>query len=131
MNALFWPDTGWAVGNPDLKPEKSVEYDSVIRKFFGNTGDIKMVVFEKISDDLIQWQEVRRGKWSPVNISKARVRGFETEGKLHLALMDLGVNYTFTDPEDETSDKQDTIRHKTSGKRFSLGLSGEGHDSRT
>jgi outer membrane cobalamin receptor len=117
MNALFWPDTGWAEGNPNLKPEKSVEYESVIRKFFGKTGDIKMVVFEKISDDLIQWQEVSPGKWSPVNISKARVRGFETEGRLHLALMDLGVNYTFTDPEDRTSDTKIRFgtRHQVKG----------------
>ena len=87
--------------------------------------------FEKISDDLIQWQEVSPGKWSPVNISKARVRGFETEGKLHLALMDLGVNYTFTDPEDRDIGQQDTIRHTTPGKRFSLGISDERYDSCT
>jgi len=117
MNALFWPDTGWAVGNPNLKPEKSVEYESVIRKFFGSKGDIRMVVFEKLSDNLIQWQEVSPGKWSPVNIAKARIRGFEAEGKLHLALMDLGVNYTFTDPEDETSDNKIRFgtRHQLKG----------------
>ena len=47
MNALFWPDTGWAVGNPDLKPEKSTEYEGSIQKFFSNAGDIRLVGFEK------------------------------------------------------------------------------------
>ncbi len=23
LNDLFWPNTGWAMGNPDLKSEKS------------------------------------------------------------------------------------------------------------
>ncbi|MFA6055509.1 MAG: TonB-dependent receptor [Thermodesulfovibrionales bacterium] len=126
MNALFWPDTGWAVGNPNLKPEKSIEYESVVRKFFGNTGDVKIVAFEKRSDDLIQWQEVSPGKWSPVNISKARVRGFETEGKLHLALMDIGVNYTFTDPEDRTSDSKIRFgtRHQIKGSLSAYPMKG-------
>ncbi len=117
MNALFWPDTGWAEGNPDLKPEKSIEYESAVRKLFGNTGYIKFVVFEKKSDNLIQWQEVGPGKWSPVNIARARIRGFETEGKLHLAFLDLGANYTFTDPEDRTTDGKIRFgtRHQVKG----------------
>ncbi len=111
MNALFWPDTGWAKGNPDLKPEKSIEYESTVRKFFGNTGDIKFVVFEKISDNLIQWQEISPFKWSPVNVARARIRGFETEGKLHLDVFDMGLSYTFMDPEDRTADSK--IRFST------------------
>ena len=111
MNALYWPDTDWAVGNPDLKPEKSTEYEINIQKFFGNTGIIKVVGFEKRAKDLIQWQEISSFKWSPVNVSKARIRGFETEGKLHLDILDLGLNYTFMDPEDRTAD--DKIRFST------------------
>jgi outer membrane cobalamin receptor len=113
MNALFWPDTDWAVGNPDLKPEKSTEYEINVQKFFGNTGHIKVVGFEKRSTDLIQWQapETNPFKWSPVNVSKARIRGFETEGKLHLDILDLGLSYTFMDPEDRTTD--DKIRFST------------------
>ncbi len=111
MNALYWPDTDWAVGNPDLKPEKSTEYEINVQKFFGNTGHIKVVGFEKRSTDLIQWQEISPFKWSPVNVSKARIRGFETEGKLHLDVFDLGLNYTFIDPEDRTAD--DKIRFST------------------
>jgi outer membrane cobalamin receptor len=111
MNALYWPDTDWAVGNPDLKPEKSTEYEINMQKFFGNTGHIKVVGFEKRSTDLIQWQEISPFKWSPVNVSKARIRGFETEGKLHFDVLDLGLSYTFMDPEDRTAD--DKIRFST------------------
>ncbi len=83
MNALYWPDTGWAVGNPDIKPEQSTEYEIVIQKIFGNTGNIKLVTFEKNSKNLIQWQEVSPGRWSPVNVSRARITGVETEEAPH------------------------------------------------
>jgi outer membrane cobalamin receptor len=111
MNALYWPDTDWAVGNPDLKPEKSTEYEINMQKFFDNKGFIKIIVFDKRANDLIQWQEISPFKWSPVNVSKARIRGFETEGKLHLDVFDLGLSYTFMDPEDRTTD--DKIRFST------------------
>jgi outer membrane cobalamin receptor len=117
MNALYWPDTDWAVGNPDLKPEKSTEYEINVQKFFGNTGHIKIVGFEKRANDLIQWQEISPFKWSPVNVSKARIRGFETEGKLHLDVLDLGLSYTFMDPEDRTADEKIrfSTRHQIKG----------------
>ncbi|MBM4136806.1 MAG: TonB-dependent receptor [Nitrospira sp.] len=103
MNALYWPDTGWAVGNPNLKPEQSTEYEGSIQKFFGNNGNIKLVAFEKKSKDLIQWQEISPWRWSPVNVAKARVRGVETEGKVHINAADVGLSYTFMDPEDRTT----------------------------
>ena len=117
MNALYWPDTGWAVGNPDLKPEKSTEYECIIRKFFGNTGDIRLVAFEKRSKDLIQWQEISPWVWSPVNVSKTRIRGFETEGKIHISRADVGLSYTFMDPQDITADKKIrfSTRHQIKG----------------
>ena len=117
MNALYWPDTGWAVGNPDLKPETSTEYECIFRKFFGNTGDIKLVVFEKRAKDLIQWQEISPGIWSPVNVSKTRIRGFETEGKIHINTADVGLSYTFMDPQDITADKKIrfSTRHQIKG----------------
>jgi len=116
MNALYWPDTGWAVGNPDLKPETSTEYECIFRKFFGNRGDIKLVAFEKRAEDLIQWQEIT-GIWSPVNVSKTRIRGFETEGKIHINRADVGLSYTFMDPQDITADKKIrfSTRHQIKG----------------
>jgi outer membrane cobalamin receptor len=117
MNALFWPDTGWAVGNPDLKPEKSTEYESSIQKFFGNTGDVRLVGFEKRVSDLIQWQENGQGKWSPVNVAKARIRGVEMGGKLSLKALDLRVSYTFMDPQDIMTGKKIrfSTRHQIKG----------------
>ncbi len=117
MNALYWPDTGWAVGNPDLKPEQSTEYEIVIQKFFGNTGNIKLVTFEKNSKNLIQWQEVSPGRWSPVNISRARITGVETEGRLRISAADIGLNYTFLDPEDRATGEKIrfTSRHQIKG----------------
>jgi outer membrane cobalamin receptor len=117
MNALYWPDTGWAVGNPNLKPEQSTEYETSIQKFFGNTGNVKIVAFEKRTTDLIQWQEVSPGIWSPVNVAKARIRGVETEGKIHINIVDIGLNYTFMDTKDITTGQKIrfTTRHQLKG----------------
>lgn len=117
MNALYWPDTGWAEGNPDLKPEKSTEFEVNINKFFGKIANIKAVGFIKQSKDLIQWQEISPFKWSPVNIAKTRVAGFETESSLHLDYLDIGLSYTFMDPQDRTSDKKIrfSTRHQIKG----------------
>jgi outer membrane cobalamin receptor len=117
MNALYWPDTGWAAGNPDLKPEKSTEYEAAIQKFFGNTATIKFVVFEKRSEDLIQWQETSPWRWTPVNIAKAKVTGFETEGKLHIKVIDFGLGYIFMDTKDLDSGEKIryTTRHQLKG----------------
>lgn len=117
MNALFWPDTGWAAGNPNLKPEKSTEYEGSIQKFFGNTGNVKLVAFEKKSKDLIQWQETSPWRWTPVNVTRARVRGLEAEGSLHLKASDMGISYTFLDTKDmETHQKiRYTSRHQLKG----------------
>lgn len=117
MNALYWPDTGWAVGNPNLKPEQSTEYEGCIQKFFANTGNVKLVAFEKRVKDLIQWQEISPWRWSPVNVAKARVRGFETEGKVHINAADVGLSYTFMDSEDRTTGQKIrfSTRHQIKG----------------
>lgn len=111
MNELYWPDTGWAVGNPNLKSEKSTEYEMILQKFFSDTGRIKFAAFKKDAKDLIEWQEISPWRWSPVNVSRAEIKGFETEGKLHLKEADFGLGYTFIDPEDLSTGKK--IRYKT------------------
>jgi len=117
MNALYWPDTGWAAGNPALKPEKSTEYEGSIQKFFGNAGNIKFVAFEKKSKDLIQWQETSPWRWTPVNVAEARITGFETEGGLHIKMADAGISYTFMDTKDITTGEKIrfTTRHQIKG----------------
>lgn len=117
MNALYWPDTGWAAGNPDLKPERSTEYEVNIQKFFGDTGNVKLVAFDKRSKDLIQWQETSPWRWTPVNVARARIKGFETEGKLHIKAADIGLSYTFMDTKDETTGQKIrfTTRHQLKG----------------
>ncbi len=120
MNALFWPDTGWAVGNPNLKPEKSTEYEGSLQKFFDTTGNVRLVGFEKRVSDLIQWQENSQGTWSPVNIARARIRGVEMGGKLSLQLFELRASYTFMDPQDTMTGKKIrfSTRHQVKGAAY-------------
>ncbi len=46
-----------------------------------------------------------------MNVSRARIRGFETEGKLHINIVDIGLSYTFMYPEDMTTGQK--IRFST------------------
>ncbi|MCE5195167.1 MAG: TonB-dependent receptor [Nitrospiraceae bacterium] len=118
MNSLYWPDTGWAAGNPNLKPEESTEYEAGIQKFFGDAGNIKLVGFVKKSENLIEWQEVTPGRWVPMNVSKAETRGIEAEGKFKLnKYADIGLSYMYLDPENITTGEKIrfSTRHQIKG----------------
>lgn len=52
-----------------------------------------------------------------MNVTRARVRGLEAEGSLHLKASDMGISYTFLDTKDmETHQKiRYTSRHQLKG----------------
>ncbi len=71
FNELYWPDTGFGGGNPNLKPEESRSYE------VGLAGN----------HDWLQWElrayhtdaEQLISGWPPVNVDKARIEGIEAE----------------------------------------------------
>ncbi len=113
LNELYWPDMIWAVGNPDLKPEKSTEYELSVEQQFGENVKAKVLGFYKKVKDLIEWEEVSPWRWMPVNIGKARIRGIEMEAEINFGKVDLLLSYTYQDPEDLENDKKiiDRQRH--------------------
>lgn len=94
FNDLYWnsPD---AVGNPNLKPETSKEYEAGIEQPLGPGNRIKITGFRRKVTDLINWN------WMvypmvPENIGKADIKGVEAEAAFRLSdTMGLGVNYTY------------------------------------
>ncbi len=112
LNDLYWPDTGWAAGNPDLKPEKSTEYEISVEQKFGKNIRTKVLGFYKKVKDLIEWEEVSPWRWMPVNIGKARIRGIEVETSVDFGKVDLLVSYTYQDPEDRENDQKITDRQR-------------------
>ncbi len=112
FNELYWPDMGWAVGNPDLKPEKSTEYEISVEQKINKNIRAKVLGFYKKVKDLIEWQEVSPWRWMPVNIGKARIRGIEFETLARVGLFELMLNYTYQDPKDLEKDQIITDRQR-------------------
>ncbi len=112
FNELYWPDMGWAVGNPDLKPEKSTEYEISVEQKINKYIRAKVLGFYKKVKDLIEWQEVSPWRWMPVNIGKARIRGIEFETLAKVGLFEFMLNYTYQDPKDLEKDQIITDRQR-------------------
>ncbi len=114
FNELYWPfssstflgDTFINVGNPNLKPEKAKEYELSVEQPVGKGNVIKSAIFERKVDNLISWQQTKPApaitQYSPVNIGKARITGYELEAKITpLDRLTWAVNYTYLNPKDE------------------------------
>jgi len=104
LNDLYWSFDGFEQGNPNLKPETSKEYEGGIEQPFGKGNLVKFTAFERKVKDLIQWLPDANFIYSPVNIGKARITGYEAEVKLvPVEKLTWAVNYTYMDPVDETT----------------------------
>jgi iron complex outermembrane receptor protein len=109
MNDLYWPEDAFAKGNPSLKPERSVDFESGLSfdlsqiKAFPIRSSI--VYFQNHFQDRILWNPGIGGKWAPENLSDANIRGVEAEASLRIsrisgAVLDLSADYTFLKAED-------------------------------
>lgn len=83
---LYWPEDNFAVGNPNLRPERASGMDVTWK---GPSHSVSF--FRTNAEDLILWQPVQGGKWSPSNVGRAVMEGIElqAQGK------GLGWKYTF------------------------------------
>lgn len=103
MTELFG-DTGFILGNPELRPESGWNTDAGAQARLGR-GDLSARVeatfFASFVDDLIQFQQDAYGRASAANLARARILG--VEGTLDASLTRfarLKVNGAFTDARD-------------------------------
>ncbi|MHB1050459.1 MAG: TonB-dependent receptor plug domain-containing protein [Bacteroidota bacterium] len=76
FNDLYWIDGG----NPNLKPERSVNYDAgVVTGFRSELFDISITAgyFAIDARDKIVWQPAHNGLWSPKNLQSVSSKGWE------------------------------------------------------
>ncbi len=76
---LFLPDTGFAAGNPDLKPEEAINYEVSLSFSLYKWLKNSIIFYQKNINNLIQWQPGAGGKWRPQNIQKVKNTGIEFE----------------------------------------------------
>ena len=80
FSALFWADNLFSSGNPDLKPEYSVQHEfslsgsAVLTEFKFRGG---YTYYDKKLEDLIVWIKRTNGKYTPENFKEGRIRGHE------------------------------------------------------
>ncbi len=93
------------LGNPDLKPEESVNYEGglklAFKGFTGHTG----AYFRK-GENLIDWvREINTEKWKTKNLTSINTTGIELNGSFSpekiwnraIFLTKLGINYSYSE----------------------------------
>ncbi len=96
FNDLYWPDEGWGVGNPDLRPETSWygELGGDAKRDFLKTS---LFVFARYTEDLIQW--VDPDGWlgplpmKPENVAAAAFFGADAEASLEAGPVSVTASY--------------------------------------
>ena len=81
FNQLYWPDTGFGGGSPDLKPEKALNREIGLRWNDGLNG-VELTYYNNRVRDLISG-------WPPANLDRAKLEGVELVLRTQVAGFDL------------------------------------------
>jgi vitamin B12 transporter len=105
LNDLYWPNTGWSLGNPNLAPETSKSVDlGVEQSLWENRVIADVTFFRSRVKNLIDWAATGPNwwdPWMPQNVANAEIQGIETSLILRpIRPLDLKLAYTLTDARD-------------------------------
>jgi outer membrane cobalamin receptor len=123
FNDLYWPDEGWAVGNPNLKPEKCITAEIGLEAKLSKFLLSDLTYYRSNYNQLISWIP-EAGVWKPQNIGSAVIDGLELENSLSLSqdLM-LRISYTYLRARDDKAHEYLIYQPKNKAD-FSLKYSG-------
>lgn len=105
LNDLYWASTAYAVGNPNLKPERGWNADWGFElKTNANNLNINLSSAYFISElnDWIVWlpDAYDNNRWKPNNLNRGKSQGIESFLNLNMLFLPLtiktGINYTYT-----------------------------------
>jgi vitamin B12 transporter len=106
---LYWPRSGFAVGNPDLEPERCRSYDAGIELEIEKVLELEVDGFFNRAKNLIQWQPGRGGVWSPTNVGEAQINGVEARlAATPFRFSHFELLHTYTDAKDTTDPENST-----------------------
>ncbi len=114
FNDLYFPDDGFGnKGNPDLKPEKSLNREVFVR-YRENSLQASLTLFDNRVRNLIEWAPVDASDpwsaWQPANVGKARLRGATVESSWQGAVFSAGGSYDWLDARDTSGGSHDGAR---------------------
>lgn len=105
FNDLYWPDEGWAKGNPDLSPEKGMTYELGFDTQINKNILCSITYYRNKFKNLINWAE-NNGIWQPMNVNSALIDGIEFGSKIFTVCnMQFDLNYTFLMARDKDTHK--------------------------
>ncbi|RBQ28358.1 TonB-dependent receptor domain-containing protein [Aliarcobacter vitoriensis] len=109
------------IGNPDLKPEKSISYEIAAYYEHENKHNFNVTLFQNNFKDKIEtnsdfkgtagdrWEALRAANGSlskKENVAKATIKGIEVAGKYYiLDNLSIKANYTYLNSENKADDK--------------------------
>jgi outer membrane cobalamin receptor len=103
LNGLYWPETDFAIGNPNLRPEKSNNYEIGLEKIFSSKSVAKLSLFRQKVDNMIAWQPtgpigIYGNKWQPVNSNSLKTEGIEIDSGYHFTeKIGINISYSYLD----------------------------------
>jgi vitamin B12 transporter len=95
IDALFWSNDVFAIGNPDLQSERARSRDVQLSVASRGSVIVTMQVrrFVNDVDGMIFWRQRFDGKYTPVNLARARVDGTETSLTVSTSNQRLSAQY--------------------------------------
>jgi outer membrane receptor protein involved in Fe transport len=112
-------------GNPNLKPERSIQYEMGLQQQFGDDFKIDLTIYYKDVNDLLQTRQVLAGTLGDrvfnilTNVSYASVRGFSFSLLKRRGVnspFSVSLDYTYQDAEGSFSEPKDNFFDAKSGK---------------
>ncbi len=95
-NDLYWPETPFAVGNPDLKDENLIEYEIGFKKKLRHFS-ASASRFWRYYRDLIKWSPGVDGKWRPMNLRDVSIYGIDGDLKINFKSFNFIASGEFID----------------------------------
>ncbi|MEN3371481.1 TonB-dependent receptor [Dechloromonas sp. ZS-1] len=92
---LYYPLTSGRQGNPNLKPESSINQEAAIQ-YDNGRHRASLTLFQNRVADLISWS----GLNTPINIGEAKIQGATLSYEGKIADYDLSASYSHVDPRD-------------------------------
>lgn len=103
LDDLYYPFDGYMEGNPNLKPETSVEAELAVKWTPEGRGDTRLIAaaFAKEVDGMMAWAPDAGGIWRPENLGQVDVLGLELAAKTRLGPGLCGsIGYTLLDADE-------------------------------
>lgn len=120
FNALYFPpDSFGNVGNPNLKPETSKNYEIGLRGDYAQ-WQWSLNAFRNKIRNLIDWGPVDPtdlySPYSPLNVASAKIRGGEFAVATRIDEWLVAASLSYVDPRDEATDNRLAKRAQRSAK---------------